>query len=247
MRPTNPIENTGVVLGIDSAFLGSCFVFRYPHFVLTAKHTVSDHPPQQLTVSFPSSRSAERYSVARIVPHPEADIAVLELNGVREEDVTYPQGSIFDDHGLGLPIASYGYPEEYLGGADQPTPRFFKGYVQRFFDLKSNAYRYHGVELSFPCPKGLSGAAVFHPEHIGRLYRVITGELETTTDRTVIVHVKEGEKEYKEVSESLIRYGLALWLPTVEDWLNEIVSPVSHEELVRRGEAQQTWLESQSG
>lgn len=48
MRNSNPLVNTGLLCKRDgSAFLGSCFFFRYPEVMLTAAHCIAGLSPEQ--------------------------------------------------------------------------------------------------------------------------------------------------------------------------------------------------------
>lgn len=188
MREQNPFVNTGILLprGRDG-FLGSCFVFRYPNRFLAAAHCVKAVEVRDLAVLLPGASSTRLFEVEAIFLHPEADVAVLHVPGVMESDVTWPQYAIFDDRAWGEEFTACGYPQEFKNVSDlavgQPTPRVFKGYIQRFFPHYSHmGYRYLAAELSTGCPAGLSGAPVFNSSFHGRLYGVVAEDLKTSTE-----------------------------------------------------------------
>ncbi len=244
MRNSNPIENTGIIIRRnDGAFLGSCFIFRYPSVVLSAHHVVRDHKPDQLAVILPGSRAANTsFHVTGINAHPSGDLAVVSIDPPDERQITWPAYQLFDDRGYGVDVTTYGYPEHMVNGAAVPMPRLFKGYAQRFFEHTSHlGYKYYAAELNFSCPGGLSGSHIFNTQHRGRLYGVVTENIETSTELDSILEVNEEGQEHKESFHKIINYGLALWLPACAKWLDEIVPPVSAEEIHRRSKNQHLW------
>jgi hypothetical protein len=70
------------------------------------------------------------------------------------------------------------------------------------------------------------------------LYGVITEDIQTSNILNSIEEVHEGGKVYREHYQNFISYGVALWLPAIMEWLDEIVPPVPPSELARRGELQ---------
>jgi hypothetical protein len=59
--------------------------------------------------------------------------------------------------------------------------------------------------------------------------------------------VDEAGQTYKESFHRIINYGLAVWLPSVADWLDSVVPPVSNDEINRRAANQQKWGAEESG
>lgn len=250
MRNHNPVENTGIILDASGgAFLGSCSIFRYPGFVLTADHVVKGRGAEQLVVTFPGSRSAsEAFRVRRITAHPKADLAILQIDPPNERDITWANTSTFDDCAYGVELMAFGYPQNWDGSQYSPMPRLFKGYAQRFFEHESHlGYKYLAVEMNFACPRGLSGSSVVNPSFQGRLYGVVSENVETSTDRHSYTEIDDDGRKYTEVTQNLIRYGLSVWLPSLDDWLNENVPPVSYDEEQRRAKNQHAWVEEERG
>ena len=245
MRNMNPLENTGVLLKKDSsAFLGSCFVFRYPNTLLTARHCISDFKESDLCVVLPCIN--KMFDVAKIEKHSEADIAILSVPGIKENDITWPQYQIFNDNSWGEDYMALGYPQEYIAGDFKPTPRIFKGHIQRYFNHKSHlGYIYYAAELSAGCPRGLSGGPVFNPGFHGRLFGLVTENLKTTTELETISEVEENGVVYKEHYHNVINYGVALWLPSVEKWIDNYIPPVPQEEIARWAKNQEKWRKEQ--
>lgn len=244
MRNSNPVENTGVVVRrSDNAFLGSCFVFRYPETVLTAHHVVRDFASDDLGVAFPRSRAGGKlFQTVTVHAHPNADLAVLEINPPDEREITWANHQLFDDLGYGLDVMTFGYPDLSNSNTDIPVPRAFKGYVQRHFEHRSHmGYKYGAIELNFGCPGGLSGSHVFNHQHIGRTYGVIAENIKVGTELDSILEVDDDGKEFRESVQSIINYGVAVWLPGCSDWLDQIVPPVPPEEIHRRSKNQQLW------
>jgi S1-C subfamily serine protease len=218
--------------------LGSSFVFRYSHRLLTAAHCVGKARPAELRLLIYAT-GKQIYPVKRIHVHPKADVAVLEIEGVDETTIGWPVYSLFDDRGFGTEVMSCGFPEDVALGQRAPTGRVFRGHVQRFMDWRSHlGYEYSAAELSFRCPGGLSGGPLVNPEFPGRLYGVITEDIQTSNILNSIEEVHEDGKVYREHYQNFINYGIAVWLPAIADWLDNVVPPVPQEELARRGELQ---------
>lgn len=245
VREQNVLLNTGILLPrVGDGFLGSCFVFRYPQVCLTAAHCVKGVAPRDVGVLLPGTGQDYVFGVTKITPHPDADLAVLHVPEVREEHVTWPQYTLFDDRELGVEFTACGYPQEFRQvshlAVGEPTLRVFRGYVQRFFPHTSHmGYRYLAAELSTACPAGLSGAPVFNSAYHGRLYGVVAEDVKTSTELESVVEVKEGDKTREELYHNVIHYGVAVWLPAIASWLDQIVPPVPDEEINRRAANQQ--------
>jgi len=227
----------------SGVFLGTAFIFRYPHFLLTAAHVPGASAPEELYVDLPGSRArGAHFPIRAIHRHPTADLAVLEIEPPNERDITWAINDLFDDAAYGVEVTTFGFPQEWSGGASVPMPRLFKGYVQRFFEHESHlGYRYLAAELSFSCPGGLSGALVINTTHQGRLYGLITENRKTTTELESVIEVDENGNKFKESFHNIINYGLALWLPEYKDWLHIIVPRPSSEEQARRANNQHQW------
>ena len=54
-----------------------------------------------------------------------------------------------------------------------------------------------------------------------------------------MVEVKDGDNTHEELYHNVIHYGVAVWLPAISSWLDQVVPPVSDEEIQRRGANQQ--------
>jgi hypothetical protein len=220
-----------------------CFLFRYPSVALTAAHCLTDIPADDVVVGFPSSRNRTLFNVSMANRHPTADLAVLSFQGLDERDITWTVNDPFDDAGLGLDFASFGYPVDAFAPNGSVTPRLFKGYVQRFSEYRSRlGFKYAAAELSIPCPIGLSGAAIFNSEYFSRLYGVVTENIEVATEISSEVQTDSDGSRVRETTRDVIKYGICLWLPAVKDWLNTQVAPVPQTEIQRRSINQDRWV-----
>src|SRR2546428_10594733 len=120
MREQNPLRNTGLLLQRESREMrGSCFVFRYPNTFLTAAHCVDGAAAHDLTVFLPGTTSF--LDVEGVVRHPKADVAVLHVPGVKDDDVTWPHSAVVDDQKWGVDFTACGYVDVH-----KPTLRLFR-------------------------------------------------------------------------------------------------------------------------
>jgi len=105
--------------------------------------------------------------------------------------------------------------------ADKPTPRVFRGYVQRVGDFSSDARLLRAVELSIAAPIGLSGGPVFVPSS-DRVFAVVTGNFESYTTLDEEVEQIAPEQTRTTTARRIVSYGMALSLWHVEEWLREV-------------------------
>lgn len=239
MRNLHTIANCGALFHESTgSFLGSSFVFRYPNKLIAAAHCVGQAKPVDLRVLIYATGD-RIYAVKRIDIHPRADVAALEIEDIDETSIGMPVNSLFDDRGFGVEVMSCGFPEDVALSQRAPTARVFRGHVQRFMEWKSHfGYEYFAAELSFRCPGGLSGGPMVNPRFPGRVYGVITEDIQTSNILNSIEEVHEDGKVYREHYQNFINYGIAVWLPAIADWLDIVVPPVSQEELARRADLQ---------
>ncbi|UUZ75204.1 serine protease [Polaromonas sp. P1(28)-13] len=224
----SPIKNVCLLCEEQSSglpiFLGSCFAFHSRTSLLTAAHCVARLHASQLLVQNPRNSAASR--VASISLHPSADLAVIQLRSDGEKAVTLaaPCTEITKIKGIGGEYCAYGYPEDSIGpNAGVPVPRIFRGYGQRVLRHRSHMpYSYQALELSFPCPAGLSGGPLFKPKTF-QLLGLITENIETTTSLHEETVTTENGKEVINHYRSVINYGLGLLLHDYNDWLAKAV------------------------
>ena len=139
-----------------SRFLGSAFCFGENSHYITAAHCVDGIDPSLIYIYSPLDSAIRHMLEVHI--HPEADVAILKTLH-RPESKIRKLANIFHGDPFGLDIAAFGYPEDIKFDADsKPTPRLFKGHIQRSYMHDSHlGFKYIANELSFPCPPGLSG------------------------------------------------------------------------------------------
>jgi hypothetical protein len=130
----NPLESTGW-LGVKGAsgqprFIGTCFAFRRNDCLLTAAHCVRETAAESLFV-YTHGELIDALSIERIISHPNADVAILRLaESHRLRDRFDGDATVY---GWGVPVAAFGYPEDTGESGLEPTPRFFRGNIQRMF------------------------------------------------------------------------------------------------------------------
>jgi S1-C subfamily serine protease len=225
----SPIKNVCLLCeepgSAPQIFLGSCFAFRDRKSFLTAAHCISNRDESKLVVVNPyTHQTAKVFSVAI---HSSADLAVITLEtNCKDVAPIEPIATTMKLRGIGGEYCAYGYPEDSIGpNAGTPTARIFRGYGQRVFLHRSHMpYSYTAVELSFPCPGGLSGGPLFKPKTF-QLVGLVTENIETTTslyeDEIVYSNGQRLTNHYRRV----INYGLGLLLHEHENWLNNNVDP----------------------
>jgi trypsin-like peptidase len=209
------------------AYLGTCFPFRWRHVYLTARHCVGELEPDQLVVV---SQGDKRFRIREVHRHETVDIAAV-VGDEAERGIPYAFSGLHafeGTYGLGDAVAAFGFP---VGGTleeppNKPTPRAFRGYVQRLTRFKSGGSEpYTAYELSFAAPDGLSGGPVFVPGS-DRVFAMVTGNLMSYTTLMEEVQHREGGEVRTVEGRQIVSYGMALSLWHVEDWLKD-VAPLS--------------------
>jgi hypothetical protein len=213
---------------------GSCFLFRSDALALTAAHCV----PQELepfAVQLPHLGTT--LPVERIERHPTADIAMLFCSAEDTlSEIGVPTTAFLDGDGnwsVGDTFYAYGYPTEgpTEDSTQAPVPRLFTGNFQRFMPYVSpRGYRFLAGEMSIPAPSGLSGGPLFKPWGQGPWFspqapQIVLGLVAANLDSYAVTdsisEVNDDGTEYREESRRVIRYGVAVMLSGVADWLNE--------------------------
>ena len=221
----NPLASTGWLLQADNAgtrrFVGTCFAFRHRHWLLTAAHCVSDAPVNALCVVDISEPHRERPVIERIM-HPHADLALLRVD--RDDslsDVFLGETSVYD---WGEPVSAFGYPEDTGDAGPQPTPRYFRGNLQRMFRYRSHlGYEYEAAELSFGAPAGLSGGPVTPASDYANPMGLVAENKTSSTYLSSITEVQTDSSTYSERIHSVINYAIVVRLDPLSDWLNSHV------------------------
>jgi hypothetical protein len=192
--------------------------------MITVQHILGDAGDEHVTVKVPSGDIDEGVGVGRIVRHPSADIAILLL--AKETSMfDYFQG-IAPQPEMGADVAAFGYPEDTDPAGPRPTPRYFKGHVQRLYEHESHLdFQYLGAELSFGAPGGLSGGPVAYPALPAQAMAVVAENRETSAVLSTITDVVEGTNRYREEIRSVISYGICVLLEPLRDWLHEHIRP----------------------
>ena len=200
-------------------FLGSCFAFRSNRHFLAAAHCVTTNSVEQYVVYTPWE--GVYTPVSQVIKHPEADIAILKLASDGRDSVE-PLRGLRGVAGIGGDYYAYGYPEDSIGPhVGIPTARLFKGYCQRALKHESHmGYRYPAMELSFPCPGGLSGGPLFGLQFPTLPVGLVTENIEAAT----LLHshetlLKDGQP-FTEHLQRVISYGVGLLLQPYQDWID---------------------------
>ena len=221
----NPIDSTGWVIRSDAGafrFAGSCFGFRRNGFMVTAEHVVRGASERDVTVTILLQEVEEGLSVERIFRHPTADVAILQITDAIEIFDRFNDVAPMPDFGTN--VTAFGYPEDTEPTGPKPTPRFFKGHVQRKFRHTSHlGYQYIAAELSFGAPGGLSGGPVALEALPSHAVGVVTENRRSTTFLETTTDVIDGQIRYREDVHSVINYGLCTLLEPLRGWLDECI------------------------
>lgn len=206
--------------------LGTCFAFRYAQRFLTARHCVPSWPSNSLFIAWQgrASESATVRPAIAVDRHPTADIAVVTVEP-HIDDPSSVFTDIEDDDQLilGEDACAYGFEINDPGSESLTTPRFFRGYFQRFMRHRSEVNRseYLAGELNFPAPIGLSGAAVYRPQRFPAAAALVTENYESFTGTSHEVEERAGRTI---IYRRVVTYGVALLLWDVRLWLDEVIS-----------------------
>jgi hypothetical protein len=178
----NPLQSTGWVIRTDGGktrFAGTCFAFRDHSHLLTAAHCVKGVDLRDITVSILTDKVERGIEVKRLTRHQTADVAILEIADFPLFDPFLGETSIYD---WGVPVSAFGYPEDTGEAGMEPTPRYFRGNIQRVFRHRSLlGYEYDAVELSFGSPAGLSGGPVSPQTDYSMVMGVVAENIESST------------------------------------------------------------------
>ncbi len=233
----NPLQAVGLVvrvaspgpdvrlveLGGGDRFLGSCFAIRQAEKFLTAAHSVKGQELDKLYVVCAADR--QLYRVGAIETHPRADVAIITLTSVPPME---PFWNAVPPHGLGEDLFAYGFPEEtHPVVGPVPTPRLFKGHIQRVIPNHKSfmGYEYPAFELSMACPGGLSGGPCFRPPAPTMVVGMATENVDSTTILDAFEETTSESQKTTTKYQRVITYGVALNLSAVTDWLDTCVPP----------------------
>lgn len=223
-------DSTAFLLGsVESkvSFLGSAFAFRKRFRFLTAAHCVGNLPASALFLGAAGLKNGTPVSVSRIVRHPTADIALLEI---AEDTPTrmQPLGILAKSSVvLGADIMAMGFQEASDERGVQVTRRLFRGSIQRFFNHQSHiGYAYEAAELSFPSPAGLSGGPVVTSHAAIHVVGLVTENFESTTFLQTLSLIQDQGSVYEEKVHKVIQCGICCTFDSLEPW---IIANIGHE------------------
>lgn len=229
----DPLSATGVLFhgppdGDRISVLGSCTAFRRNDVVLTAAHCVRSVSAEHIWVDFMRQGTGARQATM-IKPHESADLAIIELEPVGNDEVGNPEFAFWNFVGnlaLGEEFFAYGYPVEPQQERDmffRFTPRVFRGHYQRFFRMDDvpGGYNYRAIELNMPAPEGLRGGPVFRPGAPQMLTGIVAANIESYTIADSFEEVVSPNHTTRYETRRVISYGAAVVLSELESWLNE--------------------------
>ena len=208
----------------DAHFRGTCFAFRRSDVFLTAAHCVYEIDAATLFVHTPAAQGF--YAVGEIERHPSADIALLRLAGSAWPGGVEPFILTKPFTALGLEFMAYGFPEDAPAPDEEsltPTPRLFRGYLQRQLVYRRAGYEYSAGEMSVPAPAGLSGGALFAAADFNSVIGVAAENVQSTTYVGRVEEKTTAGGTERFVEREHVQYGIAALLAPLGDWLDELV------------------------
>jgi hypothetical protein len=186
---------------------------------------VRDAEEDNVTVTILLDEVEGGIAVDAIERHPTADVAVLRIG--HWIDIFDSFRDVARTPNLGAEVTAFGYPEDTGTNGPLPTPRFFRGHVQRRFHHQSHSrYSYDAAELSFGAPGGLSGGPVAGKRSPGLVTAVVAENKKSTTYLETITDVHDGSVHYREEVHSVINYGICVLLDPLREWLDDVVPRV---------------------
>ncbi len=205
------------------AFIGTAFAFRRQGAFLTAAHCVRSLEANEVFLTVPRLNGGRPVQAASIDRHESADLAVVKVPSAPTHLVD-PFYIIAPSYDAGSAIGSWGFPEDTSSeGGLVPTPRIFRGTIQRLFQHASHlGYSYAAGELSFSAPGGLSGGPVFAGIDDIHLIGVVTENFESTKYLYSTLDFLEDGREARETMHQVINYGLFVDLRLVTRWLDQL-------------------------
>jgi hypothetical protein len=211
--------------------LGTCFAFRRPTSFLTAHHVVAEHDPSTLAIGLVSKTDftlglvgvGELRPVAGIHLHPAADVAILDVPDTGD-GIIEPVPAIVPDLHLGETFAAFGFPTTLVEGESGGTMhRTLMGHYQRFMTFESfRKYRYFAGEMNVPTLVGMSGSPLVNPNTY--LVSGLAAEsIDVESMPALIAETTRDGVTERYTEKALIRFGVAVILGSVRDWINEYI------------------------
>ena len=193
------------VFAID-AFLGTGFWINSNAYFLTCRHVFEAlKAGQKLVLGQPYAEQRDRFlPVTEWQAHPKIDIALGRVLGTTKRPVLSPYpGRI----ATGLDVESFGFMSwEKRGRSLSMDARLLRGHVSRMYPEPDGLPAKSVFEVSFASPSGFSGAPLLAGHRVvGMLY----GNIESRLQAFTLDEIKDGGREYKEVSYRIHEFGLA--------------------------------------
>lgn len=205
--------------------VGSSFYIGNNQYI-TCKHVVDniDFSDFDLIIGYCNQNknqdnSVRHYWVKNIEYHPKYDVAIFktEITDKNLDSLKPPKAfkvskdnlNVFDD------IHTFGYPLAYE--ENHTTARGFKGHIVRY-SPHLNRQLGQCIELSFTCPKGLSGAPLVCT-HTQQVRGIIIGNTNKEMELRREIDTESTENSYKEIVViETLPLGIALDIHEILDW-----------------------------
>lgn len=207
-------------------FIGSCFRLWADNHFITAAHCIEDTLQENIGIFDILQRRF--FPCINIIPHPTADLAVLEIKG--------QINPMFQKFTLAKCACTFGENVHCFGAltdwrdwriwvdeSPEVPARVVGGLIQRFFIHKDSRYVTPALELSMPIPQGMSGGPAFNARLSHIAVGVAIGTIKSSTVVSEIVEYEDSDVKEREKITEIIRYGVLLKLFDFTDWLKEVL------------------------
>lgn len=168
------------------------------HVVENANQHIKDGNAEYIVLGKPEDNSPGSHVNMTVIKafesHQSLDIALLEIHPDQFENILI-QGWRTEALPLLANVATLGYPYALDLAAMALTSRGFKGHVVGNGPQVDLGPKFFGYELSFPAPRGLSGAPLYTDEKDIKVAGVIIGnaskEMEVVSEKEIL---EEGDR-----------------------------------------------------
>ena len=203
--PILSVEGDAEPYHVD-AFLGTGFWINSTGHFLTCRHVFEAlKQKQKPVIGQPFGDKSDSYiPICRWRAHPDIDIAIGEVVSKKKRPVLEKfEGQI----ATGLEVEAFGFMGWSKSGQTiSIDARLLRGHVSRMHSDPVGLPARSIFEVSFPSPSGFSGTPLMVSHRVvGMLY----GNIESKLQAFAMDEIRDGSREYREISYRILEFGLA--------------------------------------